>query len=91
MTPMDSLVAQKAIAQNIFSVQFKPIKEPEDIGTVGGKLTLGGLPPKDTYQGDIQWLPQVQDGDYGVYIALKSHSICIFIIFFSYRTIGQSQ
>ncbi|CDS06418.1 hypothetical protein LRAMOSA08946 [Lichtheimia ramosa] len=67
MTPMDSLVAQKAIAQNIFSVQFKPIKEPEDIGTVGGKLTLGGLPPKDTYQGDIQWLPQVQDGDYGDY------------------------
>lgn len=66
MTPMDSLVAQKAISQNIFSVQFKPIKEPEDIGTVGGKLTLGGLPPQDSYKGDIQWLQQIQDDGYGV-------------------------
>lgn len=81
---MDNLVAQKVIDQNIFSVQFKPIKEPEDIGTVGGKLTLGGLPPKDSYKGDIQWLPHIQDDGYEVCRYTISNLIynMVFIIIF---------
>ncbi|KAI9492099.1 aspartic peptidase domain-containing protein [Zychaea mexicana] len=77
LTPMDNLVKQKAVERNMFSVYFQPLRDHKDISTVGGKLALGGLLPEDTYQGEIQWIPQIVDGDYADYWTIGLESISV--------------
>ncbi|KAI9317903.1 aspartic peptidase domain-containing protein [Dichotomocladium elegans] len=76
-TPMEMLVAQHIVAKNIFSVYFQPIREPEEIGVIGGKLTLGGLPPSDVYEGDIHWFPQILDDNYANYWTIEMDHIAV--------------
>ncbi|KAI8139007.1 aspartic peptidase domain-containing protein [Fennellomyces sp. T-0311] len=76
-TPMDNLVAQKIISSNVFSVYFQPIRDHKDINTVGGKLALGGLLPPSTYQGQIQWIPQMTDGDYGAFWTITMDGLAV--------------
>ena len=72
---METLVQQKAIERNMFSVYFQPLRDHMDIDTAGGKLALGGLLPQDSYQGEIQWIPQVVDEKYGNYWAIGLENI----------------
>ena len=72
---METLVQQKAIERNMFSVYFQPLRDHMDIDTAGGKLALGGLLPQDSYQGEIQWIPQVVDENYGNYWAIGLENI----------------
>ncbi|KAI7856864.1 aspartic peptidase domain-containing protein, partial [Circinella umbellata] len=74
-TPMENLVHQKAVERNMFSVYFQPLRDHMDIDTAGGKLALGGLLPQDSYQGEIQWISQVIDENYGDYWAVGLESI----------------
>ncbi|KAG2225803.1 hypothetical protein INT45_007047 [Circinella minor] len=74
-TPMENLVHQKAVERNMFSVYFQPLRDHMDIDTAGGKLALGGLLPQDSYQGEIQWISQVVDENYGDYWAIGLESI----------------
>ncbi|KAI8377962.1 aspartic peptidase domain-containing protein [Radiomyces spectabilis] len=70
-TPMENLIAQKVIEHNIFSVHFEPIRSADDLEKALGTLTLGELPPKDSYQGDIQWVPTITSGSLGNFWAVE--------------------
>ncbi|KAI9266568.1 aspartic peptidase domain-containing protein [Phascolomyces articulosus] len=75
LTPMENLVKQKAVERNMFSVYFQPVRDHKDIDHAGGKLALGGLLPEDSYEGEIQWVPQVLDDMYGDYWAIGLDSV----------------
>ncbi|KAI8082869.1 aspartic peptidase domain-containing protein [Halteromyces radiatus] len=74
-TPLEQLFANKAIDRNMFSIYLDDIDNIEEFESANGQLTLGDLPPRDSYSGDIQWAPLLGGNLLQYYWAIKSNGI----------------
>lgn len=50
----------------MFSVYFDNVDNDDEFGNANGQLTLGGLPARETYEGEIQWAPRYEESLYKV-------------------------
>ncbi|KAI8068064.1 aspartic peptidase domain-containing protein [Gongronella butleri] len=66
-TPLEMLVSNKKLSSNIFSVYFDGIDNPEDMESNNGQLTIGSLPARSTYTGELKWVPRHQEGIFAYY------------------------
>ncbi|ORX44117.1 acid protease [Hesseltinella vesiculosa] len=76
-TPLDSLAKSNTISKNMFSVYFDGVDNVDDIESNNGQFTIGDLPSRDTYTGEISWLPRFNEDIFGFYWGVQARGMKI--------------